>query len=127
MADQPSLLGQLRAELNPTLLTDLEIHELRDDGQLTLRLTGELDISSTPVLRDRVEKLQGETRRVRLNLSRLEFIDSSGIHLLVAAFGDARANGWEFDLDPNLSPQVERLVDLTNLRLRVGDRSMVRN
>jgi anti-anti-sigma factor len=98
----------------------LEIHELHDGTRLRLRLTGELDIGSAPELRHRIEELREEKLPVRLDLSGLEFMDSTGIHLLVNAFDRARADGWDFEVDPVLTPQIERLFELTNVRFLVG-------
>lgn len=53
--------------------------------------------------------------RVKLDLSQLDFIDSSGIHLLVQTIGEARLKHWEVVIEPNLSPQVQRLFKLVHL------------
>jgi anti-anti-sigma factor len=92
-----------------------EIHEHQEGGCLRLRLTGELDMASEPVLRNRLRQLRGEKRLVRLDLSSLEFMDASGIRLLISAFDHARGDRWEFEVDPDVSPQVERLFKVANL------------
>lgn len=92
-----------------------EIHEAYDGEQVRLRLTGELDLASAPVLSHRLAQLRSEQRPVRLDLSGLEFMDSSGVHLLVGAFHEARADGWQLAIDSALSPQVDRLCKLTGL------------
>lgn len=102
----------------------LQIHELHDDSCLLLRLTGELDIGSVPSVRSRMEELRAENLPVRLDLSGLNFMDSSGVHLLVTTFDQARADGWDFEIDPALTPQVERLFALTNVRFLVGSLAM---
>jgi anti-anti-sigma factor len=105
-------------------LTYLQIHELHDGSCLRLRLTGELDIGSVPELRHRIEELRDEKLPVRLDLSGLEFMDSSGIHLLVTAFDHARTDGWDFEVDPALTPQVARLFRLSNVHFLVGSMAM---
>jgi anti-anti-sigma factor len=107
-------------------LTHFEIHELQDGGYLKLRLTGELDMESAPVLRHRLEELRSEKRPLRLDLSGLGFMDSSGIQELVVAFEKARAERWVFEIQPTLSPQVERLFEVTGLRILIGGHSMAR-
>jgi anti-sigma B factor antagonist len=92
-----------------------EIHEAHDREWLRLHLTGELDLGSAPVLRRRLAQLRAERRPVRLDLSRLEFMDSTGIHLLIDACKDAREDGWQLAIDPTLSPRVQRLFKLTGL------------
>jgi anti-anti-sigma factor len=95
--------------------TPFEIHESRTDGWLRLSLTGELDRAAAPMLENRLAPLRVKRSRVRLDLSRLEFIDSSGIHLLVQTIGEARLKHWEVEIEPDLSPQVRRLFKLVHL------------
>ena len=93
----------------------LGIREQREDGTLRLQLTGELDLASVSVLENRLERLRAENQSVRLDFSRLDFMDSTGIHLLISAFNQARADGWQFEVDPDVSPQVEQLFKLTDV------------
>ncbi len=92
-----------------------EIHEHQEGPSLRLRLTGELDMASAPVLRSRLEQLYAEDQLVRLDCSGLEFMDCSGIHLLIGAINDTREKRWEFEVDGDVSPEVERLFRLTDL------------
>lgn len=91
-----------------------EILEHREHGELRLSLHGELDFASTPVLDDRLTRLRGKRQAVRLDLSELQFIDSTGLHLLIRSLGDARSNGWNFQIEPGVSPTVERLFKLVH-------------
>jgi anti-anti-sigma factor len=91
-----------------------EIRERHDREQLRLTLCGELDFASTRTLDDRLTRLRAKKRAVRLDLSELEFIDSTGLHLLIQAVGDARTNGWQFEIDPKLSATVSRLFKLVH-------------
>lgn len=92
-----------------------EIIETRTDGWLRLSLSGELDRAAAPALENRLAPLRVRRTRVRLDLSKLDFIDSSGIHLLVQTIGEARLKHWEVEIDPNLSPPVARLFKLVHL------------
>ena len=92
-----------------------EIHERQEGGRLRLQLTGELDMASAPVLRNRLEQLCAEDQLVRLDFSGLEFMDCSGIHLLIGAVNDTREKRWAFEVDGEVSPEVERLFRLTDL------------
>jgi anti-anti-sigma factor len=91
-----------------------EIRERKDREQLRLTLCGELDFASTRTLDDYLTRLRAKKRAVRLDLSELEFIDSTGLHLLIRAVGDARTNGWQFEIDPDLSVPVSRLFKLVH-------------
>lgn len=92
-----------------------EIDEDRQDEWLVLRLTGELDLASAPVLQHRLAQLRADKQPVRLDLSGLQFIDSSGMRLLIAAFNEARSEGWRLDVLPSLSSNVEQSLRLAKL------------
>lgn len=99
-----------------------ELEEVRSNGSLTLSLAGELDILSAPVLQRRLRELRRQGRVVRLDLSRLGFIDSTGIQVLIEAWQNAQDAGSQLEFDPNVSSQVSRVLALVNLdRLLLGD------
>jgi len=66
------------------------------------------------VLEDRLTSLRALRSPVRLDLSKLDFIDSTGIHLLIRTFGEARLKHWELQIEPDVSPQVMRLFKLVH-------------
>jgi len=93
-------------------LTRFEMDEAEDeDGVLRLSLSGELDLLGANRLNARVLELRSAGIAVRLDLSRLEFIDSSGLQALISAHV-ARSNGWRLEVDHRLQPQVERVIEL---------------
>ena len=94
---------------------NFEISESRTRDGLRLSLAGELDIASTPLLKDRLGALRASKLPVRLNLSNLSFIDCTGLHLLVRTVGDARIKHWHLWIEPDLGPQVVRLFKLVHL------------
>lgn len=93
----------------------LQIRESQVDGHLRLSLSGELDMRTAQTLEDRLAGLRAVKSPVRLDLSRLEFIDSTALHLLVRTVGEARIKGWEFQIDSDVSPQVLRVFRLVHL------------
>jgi anti-anti-sigma factor len=82
---------------------------------LRLTLTGELDLRAAPELEDRLTRLRATRTPVSLELSRLQFIDSTGLGLLVRTVGDARIKRWRFQIEPDLPPQVLGLFKLVQL------------
>jgi anti-anti-sigma factor len=74
-----------------------------------LSLTGELDFASTPLLEDRLVRLRATRSPIQLNLSKLAFIDSTGIRLLIQTVGYARIKRWEFHIDRDVAPAVMRV------------------
>jgi len=91
------------------------IQESQVDGCVRLSLTGELDMLSAPVLEDRLSRFRAFKSPVRLDLSRLEFIDSTGLHMLVRTVGDARIKKWPLQIEPDISPQVRSAFRLAQL------------
>ena len=94
----------------------IAMSETRTSGsEVALALTGELDLASCGPLQTRLTQLAAAGVMVRLDLSRLEFIDSSGVHLLVDACLAARRDGWRFEVEPELGDQVRRVVELVGI------------
>ncbi len=93
-----------------------------DEGTVVLVLAGELDLASSQELIDALERLGG-SRSIVLDMRELEFIDSSGLSVLVKAHQRAAAEGGELSIVRRDDSQVQRLLDLTGLteRLRVSD------
>lgn len=92
-----------------------EIHETRSGEWVRLSLSGDLDLASVAELDDRLARLRALKSPVRLDLSRLRFIDSTGIHLLVRTVGEARLKRWPLDIEPAVSAPVMRLLKLVHL------------
>ncbi|HLY49780.1 MAG TPA: STAS domain-containing protein [Solirubrobacteraceae bacterium] len=93
----------------------LEIEETREGESVRLRLIGELDLASTRGLEARLRELGAAGQRVGIDLSGVTFIDSSGIRLLIHSLRDARRDGWELEVDQNISPHVRRILRLANV------------
>jgi|SRR5579859_2022797 len=91
----------------------LEIQEqIARDGFRRVTLLGELDLYSAATLRQRLDQLADSAQPVRLDLSRLEFADSTGMAVLVAALDSATGHRRRIEVEPQLSPHVERIVEL---------------
>lgn len=87
------------------------------DGRVVLQLAGELDVYSAPRVADMLERFSSDGRLCVFDLSRLTFIDSSGLRVLLLA-ARADAAGGAIPVTGPLPEVVERLLDL----LGVGDR-----
>lgn len=98
-----------------------EIRETYAGEVVRLSLTGELDIATTPVLEEALTRLRAVRSPVRLDLSGLEFIDSTGLHLLVRTVGEARIKRWPLQVEPEVAPQVMHLLKLMHLEGIVAD------
>ena len=86
------------------------------DGMLRLMLIGELDVAVINHLSMRLRELRKGGYPVRLDLSALEFIDSSGIQEIIREISAARRDGWELQVDGPMTDQVARAVELVGAR-----------
>jgi anti-anti-sigma factor len=75
------------------------------------------------VLEARLASLRAPGNPVWLDLSNLDFIDSTGLHLLIRELGEARLKHWELRIEPNVSAQVMRLLKLVHVEHFVLDRA----
>ena len=92
--------------VNPRRLDDVVILDL--SGRITM---GE----GTLILRDHIQKLlNGGDRKFLLNLSDVDYIDSSGLGELVSSFTTVRNNGGQLKL-LNLTRRVHDLLQITKL------------
>lgn len=97
----------------------LSLETTSEDGVLTLRLAGELDLAGAPEVEAAVERAMADAeRRLVIDFSGLTFIDSTGIAILVAAMGDERAAG-RLGFVPSTAPAVTRVLKLTGVEERM--------
>jgi anti-sigma B factor antagonist len=90
--------------------------ETRRAGPMTvLRLSGELDLMSSPRLEEALDLVgDSDTELVVLDLRGLEFMDSTGLHLFVRAQQMADESGRRLALVRG-GEQVQRLLTLTGM------------
>ena len=71
---------------------DLGLDVTERDGWAVLSVQGEVDVYTAPRLRERlIELVEGGARHVVVDLSRVEFLDSTGLGVLVGALKRLRA------------------------------------
>jgi anti-anti-sigma factor len=97
-------------------MSDLEV-QADTDG--SLRLSGEFDISSVDTFRLAVETLADPDREVVLELTKLTFIDSSGIRAILTMAQEIGTNGVVLR---NAQPNVRRVLELIGIEGRSGIR-----
>jgi anti-anti-sigma factor len=89
--------------------------QLDADETVRLTLLGDLDLATADALRARLAELKAAERPVRLDLSNLAFIDSSGVQALLVALTDARWHGWHLEVAPEVSRSVERAAQIVGI------------
>lgn len=108
---------QARAE-RARNLGSLVLRSERDGDTHVIELRGELDIAGAPSLEEEFLRVEATDAAVIVcDLSGLEFIDSTGIRLLVMA-ADRSAEGGRFSIIPG-PKQVHRVFEITDLVKRL--------
>jgi len=89
-----------------------------DDGpdEVVLALTGELDIESAGTLEQAVAQVRAaDYAEVVLDLRQVEFIDSTGLRVLLSLRNDAKRTAYGLWLVPP-APPVRRIFEITGTR-----------
>lgn len=80
-----------------------------------LAVTGEIDVATAPQLREALVGLVGDERsRIVVDLSGVDFLDSTGLGVLVGALKRARSHDGELAL-ACAQPRVLRVFEITGL------------
>jgi anti-anti-sigma factor len=81
-------------------------------GEVRVRVTGDLDSATSEDLRVALAEQQANAAHVVLDLSRLRFVDSTGLRVLVDA-ARSSGNGWTVELIDDLPAHLRRLMGIT--------------
>jgi anti-sigma B factor antagonist len=87
--------------------TEFKIAHRASDTGVTLKITGELDLSTGPVLAGSVEGLRHDLKALTLDLSELTFMDSTGLRILIELDQRSKREAWKLTL---IRPQYETAV-----------------
>jgi anti-sigma B factor antagonist len=92
-----------------------EVAETEHEGVLVLRVEGEVDVSTAPELRERLDGLadRGHTSAV-VDLSAVSFVDSTALGVLVSGVKRRRAAGGDLRLVVT-EPRVAKVFEITGL------------
>ena len=115
MTDEaPEQRGSLRAADAPNV-GRLTLHSARDGVLHIIRLEGELDLATAGELERELLRVEStDALSIVLDLSMLEFIDSTGVRILIQADARSRANSNRLALlrGPRA---VQRVFELTGI------------
>jgi anti-sigma B factor antagonist len=103
-----------------TAVPTLEFETTRNGAVAVITATGELDLSGAALLEGELERLAEEPdlATVVLDLRGLEFMDSSGLRLVVLADMQARESGRRFVLVRG-TETVHRVFEITRMSERL--------
>jgi anti-sigma B factor antagonist len=83
--------------------------------RIVLEMHGELDLLGAPLLQRQIDDASVEARGILvLDLQDLQFVDSAGLRVILAAHEHAQQNGQEFALTKG-SEQVQRLLSIAGV------------
>jgi anti-anti-sigma factor len=95
-----------------------------ESGAPLLAVSGELDLAATPTLEQELARVRERgPELIIIDLRELEFMDSTGLSVLIRAHQDAQQSGYRLGI-VNGSRQIRRLLTLTGVadRLIIVDR-----
>ncbi|HET7418008.1 MAG TPA: STAS domain-containing protein [Solirubrobacterales bacterium] len=95
----------------------LTVQQMTDDAQTRVALQGEMDLSNHGIAETVLREALTTGREVVVDLGKLEFIDSTGLAMLVRAMAEAADDRLGF-LPPE-QRSVRRLLSLTGLEERM--------
>ena len=93
---------------------------VRSDRETIIYVQGEIDIATAGRLRDAIEPHMGPKQTIIMDLSGVEFMDSSCIRVLVQARGSLTKDGGSLVLR-NPSQVAHRLLTLTGVEFILAE------
>jgi anti-anti-sigma factor len=94
----------------------LTMHSERTDADTRVSLLGEVDLSVIGTVDREMRRAEAtDAAKIVLDLDELEFLDASGIRLLLKLSNRSRSNGGRLRITRARSPQVQRVLELTGV------------
>jgi anti-anti-sigma factor len=101
---------------DPDVNSEFSVDEHNKGSAWVLSVSGELDLRTSPELEQRLERVWSTgAELVILDLRKIEFMDSTGLRVLLGAHQRAQERGRRFALVRG-ADQVERVLTLTGVR-----------
>ena len=101
---------------DPDVNSDFSVAEHQHGSAWVVAAVGELDLRTSPELEERLDRVWGSgAELVILDLRQIEFMDSTGLRVLLGAHQRAQESGRRFALVRG-ADQVERVLTLTGVR-----------
>jgi anti-anti-sigma factor len=97
---------------------ELSVTVRRERGVVIAEVTGDIDMSTVPGLRERMFELADSGQPLIVDLNRITFIDSAGLGVLVGTARRADAHGGSLHAVCS-RPQTRKLLWLTGVDRRI--------
>jgi anti-sigma B factor antagonist len=85
------------------------------DDEVRVSVEGELDLVSASELEEKLKRELLASNDVLLDLSAMDFIDSTGLHAIVESVRTAKAVGRKMKLSSDLPSHARRLMEIVGL------------
>jgi len=93
----------------------LKIELKNIDSTMEIAPVGEVDIYTSPELKNKAfELIEEKKTNIIINGERLEYIDSTGLGVLMSIYKKIQENNLKFEII-NLRPNIYKLFDITGL------------
>ena len=99
-------------------ISEFSIEEHVRNGQVVITVRGDLDLASADEVGARLASLREAGKPALLDLDQLDFMDSSGLRMVLDAAEASDATGWRFSLTQG-TEQVQRLFESTRVTERL--------
>lgn len=94
---------------------DLGLDVTERDGCAVLAVAGEVDVATVPRLREQLHGLVAQgSNRIIVDLDGVDFLDSTGLGVLVGALKRVRSNDGELSLVCT-QPRIRKVFEVTGL------------
>jgi anti-sigma B factor antagonist len=94
----------------------MEIKSRNAGGYIILELEGSLDIYTSTEFRNYLEKsVNSENNKVVIDMSKLKYVDSSGIGMLIKEHNFVKELKGDFKI-ANLKPHIEKVFSVAGLK-----------
>ena len=98
----------------------IKFDTVRENDLVQLRVEGEVDLDHAEELREAVlATFSEQPGEVRVDLSGVSFLNSSGLGALLAGYKEAETRGTRFSVR-NPQPQVRKVIDMVGLTDMLG-------
>jgi anti-sigma B factor antagonist len=99
---------------NPLPTSTLTLVTEKTPTEATVRCSGRITVENAAQLRDTARQLIAESKRLVLDFSDLNYLDSSGLGMIVGVYISAQKARCQLKVI-NLSPRVKEIFTLTRL------------
>ena len=90
----------------------MTINKTQENGKLTIALEGRLDTSTSPKFQEALIPAIGESKEIRIDLTKLAYVSSAGLRVLLMGQKEAKAKSASMTLF-NVSEEVMEVFDIT--------------